>query len=280
MAQGNPGSAGHFDPGINFVFHMKPPVHLSPNPKLTLVGAGPGDPELITLKGIRAIGMAQVILYDALVSEALLEYGQPDALKIFVGKRKDQITYTQQEIDRLIVHYAIHFGHVVRLKGGDSFVFGRGYEEIEYATRHGIAVEVIPGITSAVAVPELQHIPLTLRGITESFWVTTATVAGGAMSEDLQLAARSTATVIVLMGLHKLKEITFLYQSLGKAAIPVAVIQHGSLPREKIVIGTMDSIVEKVEAGRLSAPALIIIGEVVRLSGKKTLAAIGKHQFI
>lgn len=238
-------------------------------PKLTLVGAGPGDPELITLKGIKAIREAQVILYDALANAILLDYAQPDALKIYVGKRKDHASYTQPQINKLIVHYAVHFGHVVRLKGGDPFVFGRGYEEIEYARKRGIEVALVPGISSAIAVPELQQIPLTFRGKNESFWVTTATLAGGALSKDLELAARSSATVIVLMGLHKLAEIAALYSSLGKSGMPVAVVQNGSLPTEKIVTGTMETIVEKAALEEIGSPALILIGEVVSLHHPK-----------
>lgn len=232
--------------------------------KLSLIGAGPGDPELITLKGIKALQSAQVILYDALVHPDLLNYAAAESLKIFVGKRKGLKTYTQEEIHELIVHYATHYGHVARLKGGDPFLFGRGYEEWLYAQQHGIEVEIIPGVSSAIAVPELQHIPVTLRGISESCWITTATIADGQLSNDLQLAAHSSATIVVLMGVHKLPEIVALYRHLKKADMPIAIIQNGSMPEEKIVVGYMDNILEKAAAAHIQSPAIIVIGEVVR----------------
>ena len=235
-----------------------------PIPKLTLIGAGPGDPDLITLKGVKALQSAQVILYDALVDTRLLEYASADALKIFVGKRKGYKAYAQEEIHELILHYATHFGHVARLKGGDPFLFGRGYEELYFAREHGIEVEVIPGVSSAIAVPELQHIPVTLRGVSESCWITTGTLADGQLSNDLQLAAHSSATLVVLMGVHKLPEIVALYQHLKKADTPIAIIQNGSLPDEKIVVGTMHDILEKALAADVQPPAVLVIGEVVR----------------
>ena len=164
----------------------------------------------------------------------------------------------------MIVHYAHHFGHVVRLKGGDPFVFGRGFEEMDYAKKHGVPSSVVPGISSAIAVPEMQGIPLTFRGASESFWVTTATLANGELSKDLQLAAQSTATIVILMGMHKLPEIAELFIHAGKAATPVAIIQNGTLPEEKVVLSQIHSILEAVAQGDISSPAVIIIGEVVR----------------
>jgi uroporphyrin-III C-methyltransferase len=140
-------------------------------PFLSLVGAGPGDPELITLKAIKCLQKADVILYDALANEDLLEYASVKAIKKFVGKRYGCHALSQQEINQLIIDYAHRYDHVVRLKGGDPFVFGRATEEIDAAKRAGIAVEVIPGISSAIGVPAMQMIPLTSRGINESFWV-------------------------------------------------------------------------------------------------------------
>src|SRR5918993_2039750 len=139
---------------------------------LSLVGAGPGDPELITLKAIKALGKASVILYDALANPVLLDYASPGAIKKFVGKRFGCHALSQQEINMLIVEYAHSHGHVVRLKGGDPFVFGRAQEEIDAARDAGIEVEVIPGISSALSVPASQGIPVTCRGIAESVWVT------------------------------------------------------------------------------------------------------------
>ncbi len=238
--------------------------------KLTLVGAGPGDPELITLKGIKALQAADVVMYDALVAPELLDYCRPDALKVYVGKRRGAYSCMQEEINPLIVHYAQHYGHVVRLKGGDSFIFGRGYEEMEYAQQHGIETEVIPGLSSSYAVPASAGIPLTTRGVSESFWVVTGTTKEGQLSRDLQLAAQSSATVVVLMGMHKLTEITALFAKVGKSETPVAIVQHGTLPEQRVVIGQIADIVAKVTESKLDNPAVIVIGEVARL-GKESL---------
>ena len=233
--------------------------------KLTLVGAGPGDPDLITLKGVKALQQADVVMYDALVHPDLLEYCKPDALKVFVGKRLNEYSCTQEEINPLIVHYAQNYGHVVRLKGGDSFIFGRGYEEMEYARQFGIETEVIPGLSSSYAVPALAGIPLTTRGVSESFWVVTGTTKTGQLSQDLHLAAQSTATVVILMGMHKLAEIMTVFGDCGKAELPVAIIQNGSLTEEQVVTGNVSTILEQVATSKISSPAIIVVGEVARL---------------
>ncbi|HVO75429.1 MAG TPA: uroporphyrinogen-III C-methyltransferase [Ignavibacteriaceae bacterium] len=234
-------------------------------PKLTLVGAGPGDPELITIKGINALASADVVLYDALVNTELLTHTKKEAKRIFVGKRAGSHVYSQNEINNMIVNYAFNFGHVVRLKGGDSFVFGRGHEELAYAELFNIKVEVIPGISSLYAVPELQHIPLTKRGINESFWVTTATTSNGKLSEDIYRAADTNAAIIILMGMQKLKEISEIFIRAGKPEVPAAIIQNGSLPDEKIGIGRVENLEELALQNELGSPAVIIIGEIVRL---------------
>ncbi|UYQ93377.1 uroporphyrinogen-III C-methyltransferase [Chitinophaga horti] len=234
-------------------------------PSLSLVGAGPGDPELITLKAIRTIGAADVILYDALANEDLLQYARPDAVKQFVGKRFGCHALSQQEINDLIISYAFSHGQVVRLKGGDPFVFGRAGEEIDAARAHGIAVQVIPGISSALAVPASQMIPLTCRGVNESFWVTTGTTRSGDISEDIRLAAQSSATVILLMAMSKLETIMEIFASYGKAETPVAIIQDGTTSREKIVIGKVKDIVYRAQYEEMGNPAIIMVGEVVNL---------------
>src|SRR5665647_698269 len=197
---------------------------------LSLVGAGPGDPELITLKAIKTIAAASVILYDALANEELLNYASPSAIKKFVGKRYGCHALSQQEINRLIIEYARSHGNVVRLKGGDPFVFGRAQEEIAAARNAGIAVQVIPGISSAIAVPASQMIPLTCRGVNESFWVTTGTTQSGEISKDIKLAAQSSATVVILMAMSKLEAIMDIFIANGKADTPVAIIQDGTTP--------------------------------------------------
>ncbi|GAA4179142.1 MULTISPECIES: uroporphyrinogen-III C-methyltransferase [Sphingobacterium] len=231
--------------------------------KVTLVGAGPGDPELISLKGIKAIQKADVILYDALVNEELLDYAKADCIKIYVGKRAEQLSTSQDEINRLLVDYALNYGHVVRLKGGDPFVFGRGGEEIDHVAQYGIETAVVPGISSAIGLTGLQQIPLTYRGISESFWVITGSKSDGSLSSDLYLAAESNATVVVLMGYGKLAEIVAIYRDKNLHHLPIALIQNGSLPNEKVVLGTIDNILDESTEKRVGVPAIIIIGEVV-----------------
>lgn len=235
-------------------------------PRLTLVGAGPGDPELITLKGVLALGRADVVLYDALVDKGLLQHAPKSALKIYVGKRNGSRDNPQEETNRLIVHYALKYGHVVRLKGGDAFVFGRGAEEIDYAQKFGISTSVIPGITSSIAVPAGQGIPVTKRAVSESFWVITGTTSSGQLSSDLRLAVQSTATVVVLMGTKKLAEIVALYRQYGKSSVSIALVQNGTTAQEKVVAGTIDDIEQKVLASGIGAPAVMVIGEVVKES--------------
>lgn len=234
--------------------------------KLTIIGAGPGDPELLTIKGLKALQSADVVLYDALVNPVLLEHA-PQATHLFVGKRRGYKSYKQQEINELIVEFAQVHRHVVRLKGGDPFVFGRGYEEIEYAQAHGIDTEYIPGISSSIGVPGLANIPVTHRNLSRSFWVVTATASDGFLAPDIHLAAQSDATVVVLMGLSKLPEITEIFQKNGKSELPVAVLQEGSLPTAKNVFGTVENIAELTESEGISSPAVIVLGEVVGLQG-------------
>ena len=237
-------------------------------PRITLVGAGPGDADLITVKAIKALKTADVVLYDALVNEELLEYAPETSTKVYVGKRSGDHTFSQEAINNLMVDYAKNYGHVVRLKGGDPFVFGRGYEELIIAAAHKIQASVIPGISSSIAVPELQQIPVTHRGLSESFWVVTGTTANGKISNDLIDASRSNATVVVLMGIHKLVEITEIFKLQGKNKLPVAVIQSGSTDDEKIAVATIDTIVNAVEENKISSPAIIVLGEVVSLHPK------------
>jgi len=231
--------------------------------KLTVIGAGPGDVELITLKAINALGNADVVLYDALVNEELLEYA-PNAEHIFVGKRKGCYSYQQEQINELIINRAKSRGHVVRLKGGDPFVFGRGAEEMEYAAKHGLEVAMVPGISSCLSVPASQHIPVTKRGAAESFWVITGTTKAHELSQDVALAAKSNAAVVILMGMSKLSQIVDLFKKEGKADTPIAIIQNGTRKDEKVGVGTIASIESEVLKQELTNPAIIIIGEVVR----------------
>jgi uroporphyrin-III C-methyltransferase len=243
-------------------------MHKTVKPIVTLVGAGPGDPDLLTIKGAKALAEANVVLYDALANEELLSYAPKRALKIFVGKRKGCHAYTQDQINQLIVDNALTYGHVVRLKGGDPFIFGRGSEEIDYVESFGIPTFVIPGISSSIAVPASQGISLTKRGVSESFWVITGTTSARKLSTDVALAAQSSATVVVLMGMSKLDQIVSIFQNESKGETPVAIIQNGTTPQEKIGIGTINSIQQVVADKNLSSPAIIVIGEVVADSKK------------
>lgn len=232
-------------------------------PKLTVVGAGPGDVELITLKALNVLKEAAVVLYDALVNPDLLKHINPAAELIFVGKRRGCYRYQQEQINELIVARGYSHGHVVRLKGGDPFIFGRGAEEMEYAAAKGMSVAMVPGISSSLAVPAYQNIPLTKRGSSESFWVITGTTKQHQLSNDVALAAKSNATVVILMGMGKLSQIVSLFKEEGKTDLPVAIIQNGTTPQEKIGIGTVGTIEAVVEAQKLSNPAIIVLGEVV-----------------
>lgn len=234
-------------------------------PKLTLVGAGPGDPELITVKGIKALASADVVLYDALTHPDLLIYAPTRAKKIFVGKRFKNHAATQEEINKLIVSCALKYGHVVRLKGGDPFVFGRGMEEMDYAESFNIKTEVVPGLSSSYAIPTSNKIPLTHRGLNESFWVVTGTTSNGKLSPDIALAAQSNATVVILMGMNKLKEIVSIFSLRGKSEMPVAIIQNGTLPDQKSITGNISNIYEKAIESSISSPAIILIGETIDL---------------
>lgn len=232
-------------------------------PFITLVGAGPGDPDLITLKAVKAIQVADVILYDALVNEELLDYAKPSCTKIYVGKRAERISTSQDYINKLLVDYALTHGHVVRLKGGDPFVFGRGGEELDYARQFDIPTAVVPGISSSVGLTGLQQIPLTYRGISESFWVITGATSDGQLSADLQTAPQTSATVVVLMGYAKLAQIVALYEQQGKGDLPIALIQNGSLPTERIALGRINTILDEAKRKEVGVPAIIVLGEVV-----------------
>lgn len=237
-------------------------------PKLTLVGAGPGDIDLLTIKGAKALAEADVVLYDALVNTEILQYAPKRAKRVFVGKRKGKHSFSQETINQMIVEEAYLYGHVVRLKGGDPFVFGRGGEEIVYVESFGIPTDVVPGISSCLAVPAYQGISLTKRHVSQSFWTITGTTSKGKLSNDVALAAKSSATVVILMGMSKLSKILNLFRIEGKGNTPVAIIQNGTTKDEQIGLGNVDTIEKVVEEKQLGAPAIIVIGEVVKHSNK------------
>lgn len=234
----------------------------SENGKLTVVGAGPGDVDLITIKGVKALESADAVLYDALVNPELLEYCKQAEL-LYVGKRKGCYAYQQEEINHLIVKYGKSHGHVIRLKGGDPFVFGRGAEEMMHAAEHGMEVAMVPGLSASVSVPALQNIPVTKRGSSESFWVITATTKEHKLSLDIYTAAKSNATVVILMGMHKLNQIVAAFKAEGKATCPIAIIQNGTRAEENVGIATIETIENIVKEKGLGAPSIIVIGDVV-----------------
>lgn len=231
--------------------------------RVVLAGAGPGDPDLISVKALKAIQCADVILYDALIDPSLFKNASSSCKLVFVGKRKGRKEFSQEEINELIVFYACHYQYVLRLKGGDPFVFGRGHEELEYAARRGIQVEVIPGISSAIAAPSAVGIPLTKRGVNESFWVITGMLSSGQFSSDLPLAAQSSATVVILMGMTHLEPMMELFLRFRSAAEPVAVISNACTPAQVSVVSNAGGIVKAVKDRGVTSPAVIVVGNVV-----------------
>ncbi|MBV6645821.1 MAG: uroporphyrinogen-III C-methyltransferase [Cyclobacteriaceae bacterium] len=231
--------------------------------KVFLVGAGPGDEELVTLKAIKVLKKASVVLYDALVNTDLLSYCPEGCIKEYVGKKPGIHQYQQIMIQDMLVDYANRYENVVRLKGGDPYVFGRGHEELVHCEDRGLEVEVIPGISSALAVPAMAGVPLTKRGVNESFWVITGTTSSGAISDDIPLAAQSSATVIVLMGMKNLDKIVGLFRVFRGEEEPVAIIQNGTKNGQRSTYGLLSNIEQQVIDQQIFSPAIIVIGEVV-----------------
>ncbi len=231
--------------------------------KLTLVGAGPGDKDLIAWKGIKALQEANVILYDALVNKELLDFSKENTGKVYVGKRAGKKSFSQSEINQLTVSYCALYGNVVRLKGGDPFIFGRGYEEVEFAKNKNIQTEVIPGISSATGLTSMNNISLTRRGVAHGFWVLTASLIGDQFNSDIILAAQSNSTVVILMGVRKLSKIVDAYLSYGKFSTPIIIIQNGSKPDQKIVRGDIKTILKLAKENKIEAPAILVIGDAL-----------------
>jgi uroporphyrin-III C-methyltransferase len=233
--------------------------------KVYLTGAGPGDIELLTLKAYRLVQEADVIVYDRLANPDILKEAKDGCEFIYVGKADSHHSLPQDEINDLLYNLALKYKVVVRLKGGDPLVFGRGGEEAIYLHDKGIEFEFIPGITSAIAVPEYAGIPVTHRGITVSFRVVTGHEAPD--KEESQIPwqnFKSDDTIVFLMGLHNLDKITKKLIEVGKPKdFPIAVISKGTTKDEKTVIGTLEDIWQK--AKDLPTPALIVVGEVVKL---------------
>lgn len=233
--------------------------------KVYLTGAGPGDLELLTLKALRIVRKADVIVYDRLVNPDILKEAKNGCECIYVGKEDKHHILPQDEINALLYNKAQAHNVVVRLKGGDSVVFGRGGEEALFLAARGVKFEFIPGVTSAIAVPEMANIPITHRGKSVSFRVVTGYEAPEKGYAQLDwYSFRQEETIIFLMGLHQLKKIATELMAIGKpASYPIAVISRGTLKDEKVVVSTLENIVE--DAKDLLTPALIIVGEVVKV---------------
>lgn len=236
--------------------------------KVYLVGAGPGDPGLLTVRGAELLHRVEVIVYDQLVNPALLEQASPLAQRIFVGKQAGRHCIAQAEINGELIRYARMGRDVVRLKGGDPFVFGRGGEEAEALADAGIPFEIVPGVSSAVAAPAYAGIPLTHRKLASSFAVVTGHEARKSQdSVDWSKLATAVDTLVILMGLTNLPVIVPKLIAHGRAPeTPVAVIRHGSTIAQEIVMGTLADIVEK--SAHVQPPALIVVGDVVCLADK------------
>ena len=231
-------------------------------PKVYLTGAGPGDPDLLTVKAARLIAQADVVIYDRLVSAEILALARPDALLLFGGKQQGEQERIQNEIQELLLAHAAPGRLVVRLKGGDPMVFGRGAEEWSFLASHGIDVELVPGISSALAVPSLAGIPPTLRGVAVSF----AVITGHRQNMEPQEWARylMVDTLVVLMGIENRQQIARnLIQAGRNSEEPVAFIERGSTDRERVVISKLS----EVARGQVdvASPAVFVIGQVVRM---------------
>jgi uroporphyrin-III C-methyltransferase len=241
---------------------------MSDNGMVYLVGAGPGDPELLTRKAERLIKGADVILFDALVGEGIKELFPRGTKLVDVGKRADDHAYPQEEINRMLVAAASEHKTVVRLKGGDPYVFGRGGEEAEALRKAGIEVEVVPGITSAIAVPEHAGIPVTHRGCASAVTLITGheDPAKGESAVNFKALAQMQGTIVILMGVSRLKDNVEALLANGKPRdTPVAIIERGTTPRERVTAGTLGNIVGLAELREVHSPAIIVVGEVVRL---------------
>ncbi|MCT7567212.1 uroporphyrinogen-III C-methyltransferase [Aliarcobacter butzleri] len=234
-------------------------------PKVYLTGAGPGDVELLTLKAVKAIQNADILIYDRLVNPQILELVKKECELVYVGKEDKKHTLPQEDINELIYQASLKYENVVRLKGGDPFVFGRGAEEALYLKQRGIKFEIIPGITSAIAVPAYAGIPVTHRGLTTSFRVVTGHENPKKKISQIEWETfLNDETIIFLMGYHNIEIISSKLLSLGKRKdYPCAVISKGTTTEQKVVVGTLEDIVEKSKD--LPTPVMIVIGEVVNL---------------
>ncbi|MEQ1772616.1 MAG: uroporphyrinogen-III C-methyltransferase [Burkholderiales bacterium] len=238
--------------------------------KVWLIGAGPGDVELLTLKAVRALGEADVVLIDDLVNRDVLEFVRPGARVIEVGKRGGCRSTPQAFIERKMLQLARDGLTVARVKGGDPYVFGRGGEEVETLTRAGVIVEVVNGITAGIGVPAALGIPVTHRDFCRGVTFITGNARAGAELDWNALASNGT-TLVIYMGLANLAGIVSGLRDAGMAAsMPVAVVQNGTLSTQRCVVSQLDQVVEAVAREALASPALVVVGEVVRLAAVRS----------
>lgn len=234
--------------------------------RVYLVGAGPGDPELLTLRAVRLLEKADVVVYDHLVSSAVLDFVPIASERIYAGKRRNEHTMRQEQINALLVRLAQEGKQVVRLKGGDPFIFGRGGEELQTLAAHGIPFEVVPGVTAASGVSCYSGIPLTHRDHAQGCVFVTGHLKDGTADLDWPSLVRRNQTVVIYMGLGGLPEICRQLVIHGASpTLPVAVVQDGTIGTQRVVTGTLTDIAHRVSAAGLRSPSLTVIGEVVRL---------------
>jgi uroporphyrin-III C-methyltransferase len=238
--------------------------------KVYICGAGPGDPGLISVKGYRLLRKCDVVLYDRLVSQKLLDKIPSTIRKIYVGRESGKATPTHQSrTNQLMLNFAREGKNVLRLKGGDPLIFGRGGEEAEYLRKHNIRFEIIPGISSAVAAPAYAGIPLTHRNYSSSVaFITGHENEIKKRSEiDLKTVASAVDTIVILMGVERMKELVQNLRAGGlKRSTKVAIIEKGTMKDQRVVIGNLDNILEKVARDKVTSPAIIVVGRVVSLA--------------
>ncbi|MDO8652162.1 MAG: uroporphyrinogen-III C-methyltransferase [Undibacterium sp.] len=239
------------------------------NGKVYLVGAGPGDPELLTVRAAKLIALADAVVYDHLVSAGILDLVRCDAELIYVGKQESLHTLPQEDINSLLVRLAQQGKNVVRLKGGDPFIFGRGGEEAEVLVAAGIHFEIVPGITSASGASAYAGIPLTHRDYAQTCVITTGHLKDGSLHLAWENLVQPRQTVVIYMGLGALPEISRQLIAHGQSAsMPVAVIENGTTSHQRVLVGTLANIASMVSAQGFKSPCLIIVGEVVTLREK------------
>jgi uroporphyrin-III C-methyltransferase len=231
-----------------------------------LVGAGPGDPDLLTLRAARLLAHADVVVYDHLVGPGVLDLARADAERIYVGKERSRHSMAQDDISHLLVRLAREGRNVVRLKGGDPFVFGRGGEELQVLAAEGIPFDVVPGITAACGVASYAGIPLTHRDYAQSCTFVTGHLKDGSCNLDWAALARPRQTVVIYMGLSGLAEICARFVAHGLPADwPAAVVSNGTMAHQRVVCATLATLADAVARAGLQSPCLTIVGEVVRL---------------